>query len=77
MLKVEYKGYRVWAILQTGGKYRAWFFNSPFSIMADVSRVIEGETEAEAINKAIQFIDSRTERRRHLRRSVVAGRWAV
>ena len=77
MMKAEYKGYRIWAILQTSGKYRAWFFNSPVSVMADVSRLIEGETEAEAINKAIQFIDSRTERRRTLRRSIVAGRWAV
>ena len=76
MMKVEYKGYRVWAILQTSGKYRAWFFNSPVSVMAEVSRSIEGETEAEAINKAIQFIDGSAERRSPQRRSVVAGRWA-
>jgi hypothetical protein len=77
MMKVEYKGYRVWAILQTSGKYRAWFYASPASIMADVRPTIEGATEAKAINKAIQFIDDRLERQRPQRRSYVAGRWAV
>jgi hypothetical protein len=77
MMKVEYKGYRVWAILQTSGKFRAWFFNSPVSVMADVSPVIEGDTEAQAINKAIQFIDQRLQQRRPLWRSVVAGGWAI
>jgi len=74
MTKVEYKGYRVWAILQTSGKYRAWFYDSPVSTMADVSRVIEGDTEAEAILKATQFIDGRPELRR-LQRHAIAGRW--
>jgi hypothetical protein len=77
MMKVEYKGYRVWAILQTSGKYRAWFYDSPASIMADVSPVIEGDTESQAISKAIQFLDGRPEQRRPQRRSVVVGRWAV
>jgi hypothetical protein len=74
MMKVEYKGYRVCAILQTSGKYRAWFYDSP--VMA-VSRVIEGDTEGEAINRAIKFLESRQERRTPQRQSVVAGRWAV
>jgi hypothetical protein len=77
MMKVEYKGYRVWAILQTSRKYRAWFYDSPVSVMADVGPVIEGDTEAQAINKAIRFIDQRLQRRRSLWRSVVAGGWAV
>jgi hypothetical protein len=71
MMKVEYKGYRVWAILQTSGKYRACFFNFP---VADVSRVIEGHTEAEAITNAKQFLDGGPEQRR-LQRSVTAGPW--
>jgi hypothetical protein len=62
MMKFEYKGYHVWATLQTSGKYRAWFFfNFP---VADVSRVIEGKTESEAINKAKQFLDGGPEQRR-------------
>ena len=75
MMKVEYKGYRVWAILQTSGKYRAWFYDSPVSVMADVRPVIEGETEAKAISKAIQFIDDRLAQNRPQRRS--AGRWMI
>ena len=71
MTKVEYKGYRVWAILQTSGKYRAWFYNYPVSTMTDVSRVIEGDTEA--IHKATQFLDGRPELR-GLQRNAIAGR---
>ena len=77
MMKVEYKGYRVWATLQTSGKYRAWFFNSPVSVMAEVNRLIEGDTEAQAINNAIQFIEQRLQQRRPLWRSVVAGGRAI
>ena len=77
MMKVEYKGYRVWAILQTSGKYRAWVYDSPVNVMAGVRPVIEGDTEAEAIDKAIEFLDGRPERRVPQRRRVVAGRWAV
>jgi len=76
MTKVEYKGYRVWAILQTSGKYRAWFYKFPVSTMADVSRVIEGDTEAEAILKATQFLDGWPEPRK-LQRNSIAGRWVV
>ena len=76
MKKVEYKGYRVWAILQTSGKYRAWFYNYPVSTMAEFSRPIEGDTEAEAIHKATQFLDGRPELPR-LQRNAIAGRWVV
>jgi len=72
MMKVEYKGYRVWATLQTSGKYRAWFFNSPVTVMANVSPGIEGDTEAHAINKAAKFIDARLQRPQQ--RSAIAGR---
>jgi hypothetical protein len=61
MVRVQYKGYRIWAIFQTNGKYRAWFYDSPLGIMADVTRVIEGDTESRAIKKAIQFLDDRPE----------------
>ena len=74
MMKVEYKGYRVWAILQTSGRYRAWFFYS--SVMADVTPVIEGDTEAQAINKAIKFIDARPKLHGPQRRGAIAGRRA-
>jgi hypothetical protein len=75
MTKVEYKGYRVWATLQASGKYRAWFFNS-VGVIADVSRVIEADTEVEAINKAKQFLDGGQEQRR-LHPSVIAGPWIL
>jgi hypothetical protein len=75
MTKVEYKGYRVWAILQSSGKYRAWFYNFP--IGTEVSRVIEGDTEAEAIEKATQFLDGRPELRKLERNDAIAGRWVV
>ena len=60
MLKVKYKGYRVWAILQTSGKYRAYFLKSPVTGDAklDFSAVIEGDNEAEAIAKATDFLDT-------------------
>ena len=57
MMKVEYNGYRIWSILQTSGKYRVWFFNSPVAVTDHVNPVIEGDTEAEAINKAIKLLD--------------------
>ena len=59
MLKVKYKGYRIWAILQTNGKYRAYFLKSPVAVDAgvDISRVIEGVNQAEAIAKAKEFLD--------------------
>jgi hypothetical protein len=73
MIKVEYKGYRIWAILQTSGRYRAWFFTS---LVSDMSRGIEGDTEAEAIDKATKFIDaSRLHKTPH--RSAIADQWAV
>jgi hypothetical protein len=75
MMKVEYRGYRIWAILQTSGKYRAWFYLSP--LMTDVRPVIEGDTEAQAIDKAIKFIDGREKVHRTQPRGAIAGRWAV
>jgi hypothetical protein len=59
MMKVEYKGYRIWAILQTNGKYRACLIKSPvtFDAKTDTSRVIEGDNQGEAIAKAKVFLD--------------------
>jgi len=59
MLKIKYKGYRIWAILQTTGKYRACFLKSPAAADSkpDVSSVIEGDTQADAIAKAKEFLD--------------------
>ena len=59
MLKVKYKGYRIWAILQTNGKYRAWLVKSPATLDAktDISRLIEGDDQGEAIAKAKEFLD--------------------
>jgi hypothetical protein len=74
MMKVEYNGYRIWAILQTSGRYRAWFFNSPVAAMDHVIPVIEGHTEAEAINKAVQFLDGIPELYRPRQRRAVARR---
>jgi hypothetical protein len=60
MLKVKYKGYRIWAILQTSGKYRACFLKSPVAGDAklDFSAVVEGDSQAEAIAKAKDFLDT-------------------
>jgi hypothetical protein len=59
MLKVKYKGYRIWAILQTNGKYRACLVKSPATLDAktDISRLIEGDDQGEAIAKAKEFLD--------------------
>jgi hypothetical protein len=74
MLKAEYNGYRIWAILQTTGRYRAWFFNSPVGAIDHVIPVIEGHTEAEAINKAVKFLDGIPEVYRSRQHSVAARR---
>jgi len=59
IMKVEYKGYRIWAILQTNGKYRACLIKPPvtFDANTDNSRVIEGNNQSEAIAKAKGFLD--------------------
>jgi len=66
MIKIEHKGFRIWAILQTSGKYRAFFIMPPVSgdAMADVSPLIEGDTQAEAIDKARNFLDDMPEQQR-------------
>ena len=59
-MKIEYKGYRVWAILGQNGKYVARFVKSPTVTdgRADVkSPLIEAETEREAIARAKKFLD--------------------
>ena len=63
MLKAKYKGYRIWAILQTSGKYRAYFLKSPVTGDAklDFNAVIEGDNQAEAIAKAKDFLDTISE----------------
>jgi hypothetical protein len=60
MLKVKYKGYRIWAILQTSGKYRACFLKSPVTGDAklDFSSVVEGDSQVEAVAKAKDFLDT-------------------
>ena len=59
VLKVKYKGYRIWAILQTNGKYRASFLRYPAAVHVgvDVNRIIEGDNQAETIAKAKEFLD--------------------
>jgi len=59
VLKVKYKGYRIWAILQTNGKYRACFLRSPATgdVGIDINRIIEGDNQAETIAKAKEFLD--------------------
>jgi hypothetical protein len=59
MMKVEYKGYRIWAILQTNGKYRACLIKPPVTLgtKAENSQVIEGDNQTEAIAKAKVFLD--------------------
>lgn len=63
MLKTKYKGYHIWAILQTNGKYRACLLKSPatFDAETDKTRMIEGENQAEAIAKAKEFLDGISE----------------
>ena len=58
-MKVNYKGYRIWAILQTNGKYRAQFYKSVKAgrIKVDIGPPIEAETEDQAIAKAKEFLD--------------------
>ena len=59
MIKIRHKGFRIWAILQTSGKYRAFFIKPPVAgdATADVNPEIEGDTQAEAIDKARKFLD--------------------
>jgi hypothetical protein len=79
MMKDQYKGYRIWAILQTNGKYRACFFKSPIAINAkvDITPVIEGDSQNDAIGKARDFLDRMPEL--HNSSTLAAGgdRWAV
>jgi hypothetical protein len=59
-MKVEYKGYRIWAILQTNGKYRACFLKSLTGTddKTDVCfPLIEAETERKAIAQAKKLLD--------------------
>ena len=79
MMKDQYKGYRIWAILQTNGKFRACFFKSPIAINAktDISPVIEGDTQSEAIAKARDFLDRMPELHSPSTRAMAGGRWAV
>jgi hypothetical protein len=78
MMKVQHKGYRIWAILQATGSYRAYFIKPPVAVDAkpDASPIIEGETQADAIDRAREFIDGLTELNR-APTNVIAGRWAV
>jgi hypothetical protein len=66
MIKIQHKGFRIWAILQTSLKYRAFFIKPPVvgDAMPDVSPVIEGDTQAEAIDKARKFLDGKPELQR-------------
>jgi hypothetical protein len=59
MMKIKYKGYRIWAILQTNGKYRACFLKSAVTgdAKANINPVIEGDNQTEAIAKAKEFLD--------------------
>jgi len=77
MVKVQHKGYRIWAILQTTGSYRAYFVKPPVTVAkADAGPAIEGETQAEAINRAREFIDGLPELNR-ASTNVFAGRCAL
>jgi len=77
MVKVQHKGYRIWAILQTTGSYRAYFVKPPVTVAkADTDPAIEGETQAEAINRARGFIDGLPELNR-ASTNAIAGRWAL
>ena len=77
-MKILHKGYRVWAILQTNGKYRAYFVKPPVAVDSKTNDalVIEGETQAEAITRAREFIDGLPELNR-ASTNVIAGRWAL
>ena len=79
MMKDQYKGYRIWAILQTNGKFRACFFRSPIATnaKADISPVIEGDTQSQAIAKARDFLDHMPELHSSSTHLMAAGRWAV
>ena len=59
MTKFRHKGYRIWAILQTNGKYRAWFLKSQTAVDAkvDINYLIEGDNQIETIAKAKAFLD--------------------
>ena len=72
IMKVEYKGYRIWAILQTNGKYRACLIKPPVTLdtKADNSRVIEGDNQTEAIAKAKIFLDGNPELNRPRQRAL-------
>ena len=65
MIKIQHEGFRIWAILQTSGKYRAFFVKPPVAgdATADVSPVIKGDTQAEAIDNARKFLDGMPELR--------------
>ena len=77
MVKVQHKGYRIWAILQTTGSYRAYFVKPPVTLAkADAGPVIEGERQAEAINAAREFINGLPELNRAAT-NVIAGGWAL
>jgi hypothetical protein len=69
MMKILHKGYRIWAILQTNGKYRAYFVKPPVADDAEGNDalVIEGETQAEAIDSAREFLDGLLESSRTLK----------
>ena len=66
MIKIQHKGFRIWAILQMSGKYRAFFIKPPVAgdLTANVSPVIEADTQAEAIDKARKLLDGMPEPRR-------------
>ena len=60
LMKVNYKGYRIWAILQKNGKYRAHFYKSrkAAQIRIDIgSPRLEAETEEQTVVKAKEFLD--------------------
>lgn len=60
MMKIKYKGYRIWAILQTNGNYRACLLKSPAPLDAkvDTGPQLEAENQTEAIAKAKKFLDA-------------------
>jgi hypothetical protein len=63
--------------LQTNGKYRAYFVKPPVAVDAKTNDapVIEGETQAEAIDSAREFIDGLPKSSRTSQRtSVIVGR---
>jgi hypothetical protein len=61
MMKIKYKGYRIWAILQTNGKYRACLLQSPAPLNAAevyAGPLIEGENQVDVIGMAKEFLDT-------------------